>query len=88
MHPGDVKTNIGQNNGWLYRLFSKLVIQRILKDPQISGESIYFLIADPSMDDVSGKYFNLTHEAIPAKHALDRELSKTVYQITKDLCEI
>lgn len=88
MHPGDVKTNIGQNNGWLYRLFSKLVIQRILKDPQISGESIYYLIADPSMDGISGQYFNLTHEAIPANHALDRTFSKTVYQMTKDFCDV
>ena len=87
MHPGDVKTNIGQNNGWLYRILSKIVIQRFLKDPQISGESIYYLIADPSMDGMSGQYFNLTHLAKPAKHALDRDLGKKVYQISQDLCE-
>lgn len=86
MHPGDVKTNIGQNNGPLYRLFSKLVIQRVLKNPEISGNAIYYLIADPSMEDVSGQYFNLTHLAKPAKHALDRKLSKLIYQISKELC--
>lgn len=88
MHPGDVKTNIGQNNGPLYRLFSKLIIHRLLKDPKVSGESIYYLIADPSMQDVSGKYYNLTHATNPAKHALDRELSKQVDQISKALCEL
>jgi NAD(P)-dependent dehydrogenase (short-subunit alcohol dehydrogenase family) len=88
MHPGDVKTNIGQNNGLLYRIFSKLVIQRILKDPTISGDAIYYLIADPSLNDVSGQYFNLTHIAIPAKHALDREMGKRIYKKTLKLCNL
>ena len=86
MHPGDVKTNIGQNNGFVYRLFSKLVIQRFLKDPKVSGESIYYLIAEPSLKDVSGQYFHLTHQSIPAKHALDRKLGKEIYRKTLELC--
>jgi len=86
MHPGDVKTNIGQNNGLLYRAFSKLVIQRVLKDPKISGEAIYYLIAEPSLEKVSGRYYHLTQDAKPAKHALDRELGKLVYLKSLELC--
>lgn len=88
MHPGDVKTNIGQNNGLLYRLFSKLVIQRFLKDPKVSGESIYYLIAEPSLEKVSGEYYHLTQLSKPAKHALNREYGKRIYQISKELCQI
>lgn len=88
MHPGDVKTNIGQNNGLIYRLFSKLVIQRFLKDPKVSGESIYYLIAEPSLEKVSGQYFHLTQKSVPAKHALDRTLGKKIYLKTLELCEI
>ena len=40
------------------------------------------------MEGVSGQYYNLTHETKPAKHALNRELGKTVYQISKELCEL
>jgi len=43
MHPGGVKTNIGNNNGPLYRWFSRNVIWHFLKDPKISGEAIYYL---------------------------------------------
>jgi len=85
MHPGDVKTNIGSNNGWLYRLFSRCFISIMLGDPKISGESIYYLVADPEMQNVSGKFFHLTIEETPAKHALDREKSKSVYSISKQL---
>ena len=85
MHPGDVKTHIGSNNGWLYRQFFKYVISRFLKDPVISGESIGYLVADPAMEGVSGKYFHLTMEETPAKHALDREKSKQMDKITRSL---
>jgi NAD(P)-dependent dehydrogenase (short-subunit alcohol dehydrogenase family) len=85
MHPGDVRSSIGSNNGWLYRLFSKLVIQPMLKSPKISGEAIYYLVADPEMADVSGKFFHLTIEEKPAKHAMDRTLGKQVYQLSMDL---
>lgn len=80
MHPGDVKTHIGSNNGFLYRLFSKLVIQPSLRSPVISGKAIYYLVADPSLREVSGKFFHLTIEEIPAKHALDRTMGKRIYE--------
>lgn len=80
MHPGDVKTHIGSNNGILYRLFSKLVIQPSLRSPVISGKAIYYLVADPSLREVSGKFFHLTIEEIPAKHALDRTMGKRIYE--------
>lgn len=80
MHPGDVKTQIGSNNGFLYRLFSKLVIQPSLRSPVISGKAIYYLVADPSLRDVSGKFYHLTIEETPAKHALDRTMGKRIYE--------
>ena len=80
MHPGDVKTRIGSNNGILYRLFSKLVIQPSLRSPVISGKAIYYLVADPSLREVSGKFFHLTIEETPAKHALDRTMGKRIYE--------
>lgn len=85
MHPGDVKTHIGSNNGWLYRTFSKFFIQPMLKDPKISGEAIYYLVADAQMEGVSGKFFHLTIEEKPAKHALDRSLGKQVYDLSVKL---
>jgi retinol dehydrogenase-13 len=79
MHPGDVKSKIGSNNGWLYRLFSKYVIQPTLGSPIISGKAIYYLVADPSLREVSGKFYYLTVEEVPAKHAMDRTMGKRVY---------
>lgn len=87
VHPGEVKSNIGNNNGWLYRGFSKYFTSLFLKDAKISGEAIYYLAAASKMKGVSGKFFNLTIEEKAAKHVLDREASKVVLKLTRDLIE-
>lgn len=85
MHPGEVRTNIGMNNEWLYRWHKRYVLWWVLKEPMISGEAIYYLAAAPEMKDVSGRFFNQTIDEKPAAHALDRTLGKQVWQISKEL---
>ena len=79
MHPGDVRTNIGSNNGWLYRFFLKHFTWHFLRDPSVSGEAVYYLAAAPEMQNVSGRFFHLTVEEKPAKHALDRTVGKRIW---------
>ncbi len=85
MHPGNVRTMIGMNNGWLYRWYQRHLLWPILKDPVISGEAIYYLAAAPEMAEVSGRFFNLTIDEKPAPHALDRSLGKRVWKISEEL---
>jgi NAD(P)-dependent dehydrogenase (short-subunit alcohol dehydrogenase family) len=79
MHPGDVRTAIGSNNGPVYRAFKRVFIWPMLKNPVISGEALYYLAAAPEMAGVSGKFFHLTIEEKPAAHALDRELGRKAW---------
>ena len=88
MHPGAVKSNIGTNNGKLYNWFSKFLIQPTLKSPEISGEAIFYLASSPEMEGVSGKFFNLTNEEIPAPHAQNRELGKQIFELSKKLVHL
>lgn len=85
MHPGEVRTNIGMNNEWLYRWHKRYLLWWVLKEPVISGESIYYLAAASEMKDVSGRFFNQTIDEKPAAHALDRALGKRVWQISVEL---
>lgn len=85
MHPGEVKTNIGNNNGPLYRWYSKNIIWHFLKDPVIAGDAIYYLAAAPELKDISGKYFNLTVDEKPAPGALDPEMGKRVWELSEKL---
>ena len=85
MHPGDVKTNIGNNNGPVYRWFLHHVTWHTLKDPVISGEAIYYLAAAPEMAEISGRFFHLTVDEIPAAHAMDRETGRKIWNLSLQL---
>ena len=85
MHPGEVRTNIGMNNGPLYRWYQRHLIWWILKEPDISGKAIYFLAASPEMAQVSGRFFNQTIDEKPAPHALDRVLGRRVWELSEAL---
>ena len=85
VHPGGVKTNIGNNNGPLYRWFSRYIIWYTLKDPRMSGDAIYFLAAAPELSNVSGRYFNRTIDERPAPHARNRELGRAVWELSEML---
>jgi NAD(P)-dependent dehydrogenase (short-subunit alcohol dehydrogenase family) len=80
MHPGAVKSNIGNNNGRLYRWFKNTVTSRTLGDPVVSGQAIHYLATAPELEQISGQYFNLTHPEKPAPHALDREVGRRVWE--------
>jgi retinol dehydrogenase-13 len=88
MHPGDVRTNIGHNNGPLYRWFQRIVIGPMLKDPAISGEALYYLAAAPELADVSGRFFHLTIDEKPAAPALNREMGRRVWEASLRLTDL
>ena len=85
VHPGEVKTNIGMNNGLFYRIYQRYFLGIFLKDAHRSGEAIYYLAAAAEMDEVSGLFFNQTIPEKPAAHALDRDLGKSVWKISEKL---
>jgi len=84
-HPGEVYSNIGLNNGPVYRTFRKLVIDRLLKPTHLAGAALYYLAASPEVEALSGKYFNMTRLEKPAPHALDRSLGRTLWLLSEQL---
>ena len=85
MHPGAVKTDTGQENGPVYRWFKKNFIDKTLKSPEISAEALYYLGVSKEMEDVSGKFFNLTTEEEPAPPALDKEVAYELWEKSLEL---
>ncbi len=85
MHPGAVRSNVGMNNGPLYRLYSRAIVRWFLKDTAVAAEALYYLAAAPELAAVSGRFFNLTHEELPAAHARDRALGKKVWAVSCSL---
>ncbi len=82
MHPGAVRSNIGNNNGAFYRFYLHKILWHFLKEPEIAGDALHYLSASPELAETSGKFFNLTNEEVPAPHAMNRTLGKFVFEIS------
>ena len=85
MHPGNVKSNMGQNNGRIYRWYKRNLIDRRSKSPEISATALYYLGVSKEIEGINGKFFNLTIEEEPAPPALDRDAAEELWNITIEL---
>jgi len=88
MHPGNVKTNSGKNNGKLYKFYKKAIIDRNARSIENSSESIYYLAVSDELNNVSGKFFNLTTQEEPAPPALDKEEAERLWNLSIELGDI
>lgn len=88
MHPGNVKTNSGQNNGPIYKFFKKIFVDRSAKSADLAAEALYYLGVSKSLDSVSGKFFNLTTEEEPAPPALDKDAAEKLWDLSLKLGEL
>ena len=79
MHPGDVKTNMGENNGKIYRFFKHNLINPSARSPLLSARALYYLGVSEDLEGASGKFFNFTTEETPAPHALDVEMANELW---------
>ena len=85
MHPGNVKTNSGQNNGPIYKFFKRMTIDRNAIDIEKSVEALYYLGVSSEVENISGKFFNLTTQEEPAPPALDIEAAEQLWVLIKEL---
>ena len=86
MHPGNVKSAIGENNGRLYRMLKKKLILSNAKDPIISAKALFYLAVSEDVKMDSGRFFNLTSPEKPAPHARDRDMADEVWTKSLSLC--
>jgi retinol dehydrogenase-13 len=85
MHPGAVKTDTGQENGPVYKWYKRNFLDKTLKSPEISAEALYYLGVSKEVEGISGKFYNLTTEEIPAPPALDKDIAYELWQVSLEL---
>jgi retinol dehydrogenase-13 len=88
MHPGNVRTNLGAQNGERYLRHKERRVLKSARSPVESAKALCYLAASPEMAGVSGRYFSLTTEERPAPHARDREAIEPVWRKSLELCGI
>ena len=88
MHPGAVKTETGQDNGPVYRWFKRKIFDKSLRSPEISAEALYYIGVSEDVESISGKFFNLTKQEIPAPPALDVEVAEELWVKSLELSKL
>jgi retinol dehydrogenase-13 len=86
MHPGNVRSAIGENNGRLYRMLRKRLILPSAKDPIISARALLYLSVSEDIKKDTGRFFNLTAPEKPAPHARDYGMADAVWTKSLTLC--
>ena len=87
LHPGFVRTHIGNKNAtWYSDLFwSRATTLGAISVEEGAKTSVY-LASSPEVKNVTGKYFDKCKEKKPAALALDKELGKQLWKRSEELC--
>lgn len=85
VHPGFVRTNIGQHNGGVTPMLMRFMMKRFGLTPAEGADALVFLATSPEVAAVSGAYFERRQERRPAAQALDDGACATLWSETERL---
>lgn len=88
MHPGAVKSNTGNENGKKYKWFKNNVLEKKLKDTDISAEAIYYLGVSKDIANITDTFFNLTQIEELTPPALDMEVAEELWNESLTLAKL
>lgn len=89
LHPGFVKTQIGNKNAtWYSNLFWSVATTLGAISVEEGAKTSVYLASSPDVKNVTGKYFDKCKEKKPAALALDKELGKQLWKKSEELCPI
>ncbi|MGI9666349.1 MAG: SDR family NAD(P)-dependent oxidoreductase [Acidimicrobiia bacterium] len=87
MHPGVVRTSIGQGgDSWLVALGVQLLRWR-LRTPDEGADTIIWLATTPELPNPAGGYFEDRAEGSSSRHARDDDMAKQLWSVTTELLD-
>lgn len=79
VHPGVLATEIWKKTSLAGRLLF-LPFTWLMAGPEVGGKAVMNLVADPSGDDVTGRYFHVQREETPSAQARDESLARELWE--------
>ncbi len=89
LHPGFVKTNIGNKDTTWYAsaVWSLITAIGAISVQKGAATSVYLASSD-EVRGVTGKYFNKCIEQKPGKQTFDQALQKELWRVSEELCPL
>ncbi|MBS1686415.1 MAG: SDR family oxidoreductase [Bacteroidetes bacterium] len=89
LHPGFVKTNIGnKDTSWYASAVWSLITSIGAISVEKGAETSVYLASSPEVQGVSGKYFTKCKEKQPGKLTFDKALQKELWRVSELLCPL
>lgn len=89
LHPGVVKTNIGNKDtnwysGLTWTMFSRIGGISV----EAGAKTSVYLATSPEVENVTGKYFDKCKQKEPAKITHDKALQKKLWEVSEQYCPV
>lgn len=84
LHPGAVRTNLGHQNGILFRAGYRLV-SLFFSSPEKGSQTVIYLASSPDVEGVSGKYFVKKKEKDSSAEAQNEASARKLWQVSAQL---
>mgnify|MGYP003347117488 CR=1 FL=1 len=89
LHPGFVKTQIGNKNAsWFSSLFWTIATKLGAISVEDGAKTSVYLASSTEVKNITGKYFDKCTEKKPSALALNKELGKNLWKKSEELCPL
>jgi len=84
VHPGGVATGLGQNNGRIAVVLTKL-LRPLLRTPEDGAATSIWVATSPAVDGVSGRYFKSCREARSSRVTYDVAIARRLWDVSAEM---
>lgn len=84
LHPGQVATNFGRNNGVL-RFYVRRLVKRNEISPEEGAQTSIYLATSPDVEGVTGNYFAKSKPKKSSESSYDRDLAARLWQVSMEM---
>jgi NAD(P)-dependent dehydrogenase (short-subunit alcohol dehydrogenase family) len=88
LHPGVVRTGLGQNNDAPILKFLTNLVRPFFRSPERGAETSIWACTAPELEGVSGRYFSDRREESPHRHAQDDDAARRLWDVSAKLVGI
>ncbi len=89
LHPGVVRTNIGnKNTGLLIKIFWKTFSGIRGISEEAGAKTTLYLVTSPEVENITGKYFDKCKEVPSSKISNDFNAAETLWKMSKEMTKI
>lgn len=85
LHPGMVRTGLGQNNEGIAAAIVGMLMIPLTISPTRGAETSIYLATSPEVEGVSGRYFAKKKESRLTKEAQDREAASRLWRLSSEM---